>query len=186
MILTYFRKSPLKPANKMKKTKIEQRINNAVSAFFETERENFGEDSLTFGGDSALIKQETAADFNEKGDALVKILKRTFLFLPGALYLFFGVLSIFAFDFLQNPLTVSAIFLIGSFMTIFGLGNLKNPKHMAIPLAIGALAIITFAVFSMFGGLKSVFEDGIYFFPFALISALLAKSLVDKTNKTEN
>ncbi len=163
----------------MKKTKIEQRINNTVNAFFDDEPETFGENSLTFASDSALLKPETAAQFNEKGDRLIKILKRAFLFLPGALYLFFGTLSILSFDFLWSSLTVLGVLLIGSFLTIFGLGNLKNPKHMAIPLSIVVVGITTFWLFSTLGGLKYVFEYGIYFFPLALIAPLLAKTLVD-------
>lgn len=163
----------------MKKTKFDQRINNAFTAFFDDDQENFGENSLAFAPDSALLKPEPAAQFNEKGDRLVKILKRVFLFFPGVLYLFFGTLQILSFDFFRSPLTILVVFLIGSFLTIFGLGNLKNPKHLAIPLSIVAVGIITFWFFSTLGGLKYVFEYGIYFFPLALIAPVLANSLVD-------
>lgn len=163
----------------MKKTKIKQRIDNAVNAFFAHDQENFGENSLAFTPDSALLKPEPAAQFNEKGDRLVKTLKRVFLFLPGALYLFFGTLQILSFDFFRSPLTIIVVFLIGSFMTIFGIGNLKNPKHLVIPLSIVVVGMTTFWLFSTLGNLKFVFEYGIYFFPFALIAPVLAKSLVD-------
>ncbi len=163
----------------MRKTKIEQRINNAVNAFFEHDQENFGENSLSVASDSALRKEETAAPLSEKGDRLVKILKRVFIFFPGALYIFFFTLSIFSFEFLQNPFTLLMVLLIGGFLTIFGLGNLKNPKHLVIPLSVIAVGCATFALFSTIGGLKYVFEYGIYFFPLALIAPLLAKSLVD-------
>lgn len=170
----------------MKKTKIEQRINNAINAFFTNEPENIVENSLSFANDSALLKQETAEQFNKKGDLLVKILKRSFLFFPGVLYLFFGTFSILTFDFFWNPFSILAIFLIGSFLTIFGIGNLKNPKHLVIPVSIVAVAIMTFAIFSTIGGLKFVFQYGIYFFPLALMIPLLAKSLVDKTSEVKN
>lgn len=163
----------------MKKTKIEQRINNAVNAFFDDEPKTFGENSLALAPDSAVLKPEPAAQFNEKGDRLIKILKRVFLFFPGVLYLFFGTLQILSFDFFRSPLTVLVVFLIGSFLTIFGLGNLKNPKHLAIPLSIVVVAITTFGLFSMLGNPLYVFEYGIYLFPLALIAPVLAKSLVD-------
>ena len=170
----------------MKKTKFKRRIENAVNAFFENDRENYVENKLTLVGDSALLKQETAARHNEKGDVLVRILKRAFVFFPGVLYLFFGAFNILAFDLLWNPQSVLVVFLIGSFMTIFGIGNLKNPKHLVIPLSICAVGIAAFLVFSMFGGLKSVFQYGIYFSPLALIAPFLAKSFVDKTDKSKN
>lgn len=169
----------------MKKTKIQQRVKNAVNAFFDNDAEDFGENGLSYARDSALLKQETAAALDEKGDVLVKILKRTFVFLPGALYLFFGTLSVFSFDFFRHPMTILAVFLIGSFLTIFGIGSLKNPKHLAIPLSIVAVGIITFGLFSTLGNLRFVFEYGIYFFPLALIAPFLAKSLVDKTDKAK-
>ena len=171
----------------MKKTKFKRRIENAANAFFENDRENYGENNLTFANDLRLLKQETAERFNEKGDVFVKILKRAFLFFPGAFYLFFGMMSVLAFDIARlQPFAVVPIFLIGGFMTIFGIGNLKNPKHLAIPLSISAVGIAAFLVFSMFGGLRSVFQYGIYFFPLALIAPFLAKSFVDKTDKAKN
>lgn len=171
----------------MKKTKIKQRINNAVNAFFDNDDEHFGENSLSMASDSAMLKQETAERFNSKGNDLIKILKRTFIFFPGALYLFFGTLSVFSFEFFRNePWTILMIFLIGSFMTIFGIGELKNPKHLAIPLSIVAVGIAAFALFSTIGNIKSVFDYGIYFFPIALIVSFLAKSLADKTDKVKN
>lgn len=163
----------------MKKTKFKQRINNAVSAFFAEAPETFGETSITLATDAALLKPETAAQINEKGDRLIKILKRAFLFLPGALYLFFGTLTIFSFDFLWSPVSALIIFMIGSFLTIFGLGSLKNPKHLLIPVSIVLVAITTFWLFSTIGGLKFVFEYGIYLFPLALIVPVLVKNLIE-------
>src|SRR5688572_21824930 len=167
----------------MKKTKLKQRINNAVNAFFENDHEQFEENSLSFAADSALLKQEAAAPFFEKGDIFVKILKRTFLFLPGAFYLFFGTISVFLFEVWSNPPAVLAAFLIGSFMTIFGIGNIKNPKHLFIPLSIVAVAIFAFSFFSVVGNIKYIFEYGIYFFPMALIASVLAKNWADKAGE---
>lgn len=171
----------------MKETKFKRRIENVANAFFENERENYGENNLIFQSDSALFKQQTAAQFSAKGDVLMKILKRTFLFFPGAFYLFFGTMSIFAFDVIQiKPLAILPIFLIGGFMTIFGIGNIKNLKHLAIPLSIAAVGTSAYAIFSTFGGIEAVSDYGIYFFPLALIAAFLSKSLVDKTDEIED
>ena len=168
----------------MKKTKIQQRIKNAVNAFFDNEQENFGENSISFVNDSAVLKRETDALFSEKGDLLIKMLKRTFIFLPGAFYLFFGTIYVVFFEYFpENPRSVLAAFLVGSFMTIFGIGNIKNLKHLAIPLSIVAVGITTFSLFSMLGILKYIFEFDIYVFPIALIAPFLAKSLVDKTDE---
>ena len=169
----------------MKKIKIEQRIKNAVAAFYETERENV-EEGLSLFDETALLKAGAAEKISKKGDRLVKILKRAFIFFPGVLYLFFGTFMIFAFDFLWSPLTILAVFLIGSFLTIFGIGSLKKPKHLVIPLSIVAVAMTAFYTFALLGGLKSVFEYGIYFFPLALIVPFLAKGLVDRTENAKS
>lgn len=163
----------------MKKTKFKRRINNAVNAFFDDAPESFGDSRLTLAPDAALLKAEAAAQFNEKGDRLIKILKRAFLFLPGALYLFFGTLNVVSFDFLWSPASALIIFSIGSFLTIFGLGSLKNPKHLMIPVSIVLVALTTFWLFSAIGGLKFVFGYGVYLFPLALIVPILIKSLID-------
>lgn len=168
----------------MEKTKTKQRIENAFNAFFEEERENFVENNLSYANNSDLLKQETIERFDEKADVLVKILKRGFLFLPGTFYLFFGTLTILEFELLQNnPFAVLTVFLIGSFMTIFGMGDLKNPKHLAIPLSIVSVAIFTFSLFWIFQKQNYIFEFGIYLFPLALIVPFVSKNLTDKTEK---
>jgi hypothetical protein len=168
----------------MKKVKIKERLQNAANAFFENGEETYGENSLIFASDSGLLKQEKVALLSKKGDVLVKILKRTFLFLPGALYLFFGTLSVLTFEFFQNkPWAFLIIFLIGGFMTIFGIGKLKNPKHLLIPFSIIAVGFATFAIFSLFGLSRYVFEYGIYLFPLALIVPFLVKELAGRSEK---
>ena len=166
----------------MKKTTLRQRINNSVNAFWDDDWEKNGESGLSLAGDSGLLKSEAAAPLNNKADLVVKILKRTFIFLPGTLYLFFAAMFGFSFPFFwENPITILVVFLIGSFMTIFGIGDLKNPKHFVIPFSIAAVGFMAYLLFSSFGELKYLIDYGIYFFPLALIVPFLAKNWVDKT-----
>lgn len=169
----------------MKKTKIKHRLNNAVNAFFDQTPEAFGETDLASASDAAFLKPEIAAEINEKGERLIKILRRGFLFFPGALYLFFGTLTVLSFESLRNPSSAAIIFTIGGFLTIFGLGSLKNPKHLAIPLSIVLVGAAAFFGFSAIGGLKYVFEYGVYLFPLALVAPVLVKSLIDDKNNSE-
>ncbi|MBS1795954.1 MAG: hypothetical protein JSS81_19025 [Acidobacteria bacterium] len=164
----------------MRGTTFEKRVARAVDAFFAEEDD--GETSLTRAGETALLRTETAARIDAKGALLVKILKRGFLFFPGALYLFFFTFTVLAFDFLRTPFAIIAM-LIGSFLTIFGLGSLKNPKHLVIPASIVSVAAVAFAIFASVGGLKFVFEYGVYFFPLALVAPVLARNLVDRTDR---
>jgi hypothetical protein len=170
----------------MKKTKFKTRFQNAIDAFFGEDQPDYREDGLVLVLHSALLKENTIAVVNEKGDAIVKFLKRAFIFFPGSLYLFSFTISIFTFESLWNLWTIILVFLIGSLMTIFGIGDLKKPKHLAIPLSIVAVGIVTYSLFSLFGSVGAMFKYGIYFFPIALIASLLAKSLVDKLDETSN
>lgn len=174
----------LSASNTMNKTKFDRRLDDAANLFFDHEQGNFGDDRLSFAR-AAALEPAAAATPGEKGDALVKGLKRVFIFFPGALYLFFGTVSVLTFDFLWNPFAVSTIFLIGALMTVFGLGSLKNPKHLAIPLAIVAVGGAAFAFFSAIGGLRYVFAYDVYFFPLALVAAFLVKSLGDEPEPAE-
>jgi hypothetical protein len=163
----------------MEKTKTKQRIENAFNAFFDDEVKTSLKNNLCYASQSDLLKQETAELFEKKADILVKILKRTFLFLPGTIYLFFGTISILEFNFLQNePFAILMVFLIGSFMTIFGIGDLKNPKHLAIPLSIVSVAVFTFSLFWIFQKTNYAFEFGMYLFPLALIMPILIKDRI--------
>lgn len=177
----------LSEQNQMKKPKIKQRVKNSVNAFFDNGREKYGENSLSFVNHSDLLNRDTISTLHAKGDSLVKILKQTLIFLPGVLYLFFGTMFSLWYEFFrQDRLTVLVVFLIGSFMTIFGIGNLKNPKHLVIPLSIIAVGLTVFSLFLMLGKLKYIFKYGIYIFPLALIVPFIAKDLVDKTDTAKD
>jgi hypothetical protein len=75
-------------------------------------------------------------------------------------------------------------------MTWFGLGDIKNKKHFAIPASlmitgalIGAIVKAAASVFDLADKLLDNPAYFIYLFPFALIVAILAKAIVDR--KTE-
>ncbi len=164
----------------MEKIELKRRTENALRAFLETPKKGSAEIVLSADGDSAMRGRDVDWRSSEQADRFVKILKRGFIFLPGALYLFFGTFSILSFEFLRTLPTMMTILLIGSFMTIFGFGNMKNPKHAVIPLSIISVAILTFSFFSLLQIAKYVFEFGVYFLPVALIAPVLAKNIADR------
>ena len=171
----------------MKKTKLKRRIKNSIEAFFNNDQETNDENCLSSMNEFELLKQKMLAASGDKADLLIKLLKQTFIFLPGALYLFFAAMFGVSFQFFwEKPWLILVVFLIGSFMTIFGIGNLKNPKHLAIPLSIVAVGLMAFSLFSMFGKLKYLIEYGIYFFPLALIVPILARNFVDQPDSIKS
>jgi hypothetical protein len=76
-------------------------------------------------------------------------------------------------------------------MTWFGLGDIKNRKHFAIPASLIVSGAITGAVVKAAANISDLadrmlddFSYLIYLLPLALIIPILAKSIIDR--KTEN
>jgi peptidoglycan/LPS O-acetylase OafA/YrhL len=181
----------------MKKIKIKRRIENAAAAFFAGEITNEN-DSMSFANGSDVLRNESAAGFYEKAEVFTRILKQVFLFFPGTLLLF--VLSLGTAISILAPLgsmnlnigfgQFFLLFAAGIFMTWFGIGDLRKPKHFVIPLSIaatgallGAVSAILMASSGAFR--KIVFSDAfpLYLLPLALIVPFLAKGLVDRDSQ---
>jgi hypothetical protein len=90
-------------------------------------------------------------------------------------------------DYLLQFATVGFVIFLGTVMTWFGLGDIKNKKHFAIPASI----IITGAAFGTIVRAAAKISDFadrmlddfdllIYLFPIALIVPVLAKGIVDR------
>ena len=161
----------------MSKTKLDNRIENAVNAFFET-----GSDASPFamtytGQDSALVAVETP--FTEKADKWLRVLREVFMFGPGTFALFYSSLTL-AFDTPGVGPKVST-YLFAIFLTYAGCGSLKSYKNLAVPASVVALAFATvFIATSLLGRdlADMYFWDSIYLLPFVLVVAKLVQSWV--------
>jgi hypothetical protein len=168
----------------MKKIILKEQIQSDLDSLWANEQET-EENSLSRTTESRWLTSETGGTLGKKADLGVNILKQTFSFLPGTLYLFFAAMFGFSYQFFwENPLTILIVFAIGSFLTIFGIGDLKNPKHLVIPVSIVSIGLLAYSLFSMFGALKYLFDYGIYFFPLALVVPFLARSFVERTDRS--
>jgi hypothetical protein len=174
----------------MKKTKFERRVNDPVGAFFSAEEDKSDAGPLSFAGESSVLRQEAAHDPDEKGDAFVRILRRIFLFLPGALFLYF-VSTFFLYAYFVTKLDMFGFgsgligLAVSSFMTVYGLGSIKDFKNLAIPASICGCSFLVF-MFSLLlpseaARVKFLFEYSVYFFPVVLITAFSVKRLVGET-----
>lgn len=181
----------------MKKIKIKRRIENAADAFFADANLNEN-DLMSFADGADVLRDETTSGFYAKAEVFTKILKQVFLFFPGTLLLF--VLSLGTAISILAPLGsmnlnigFGRFFLLlaaGVFMTWFGIGDLRKPKHFVIPLsiiALGALVGAASAILMASSGAfrKIVFSDAfpLYLLPLALIIPFLAKGLVDRNSQ---
>ena len=176
----------------MKKTTIDQRIENSINDFFSSENISGG-DKLSCTNNASFLRNEPKVIFTEKTDTFVKILKMILLFLPGAFFLYFSSIF-FLYAFFISKMSVLdfgfgfALWVLSAVMTIFGFGKITSLKNLLIPASICALSFILF-MGSLFlpetVQVKFLFEYSAYLFPVVLIAPFLAKFLVDKIEVSE-
>lgn len=189
----------------MRKVKLDAKSEKSANAF--SGIENSDQNAALSSAHSAKIlglKKENS--FTGEHRSFINLLKQVLLFLPGTLLLFFmsfGAAIIFmeivvyrrAFETLPDDFPfqfalIGLIIFLGTLMTWFGLGDIKNRKHFVIPASlmitgavIGAVVKATASVFDLADKMLDNFSYLIYLLPFALIVPILAKGVVDR--KTE-
>lgn len=153
----------------MSNTKLDDRIENAVNAFFE-DAPDTSRFAMTYtGSESALVAEKP---FSEKADRWLKVLREVLMFGPGTFALFYSSLTL-AFNTPGVGPKVST-YLIAIFLTYAGAGSLKNYKNLAIPAVVVAFAFATvFFVTSILGRefADIHFWDSIYLLPFVFVVA---------------
>ena len=164
----------------MKKTKIDRRIENAFSAFFDNENNNGM--NLVYANESALAPNILGENFTRKADKWIGIFKKAFLFLPGVLILHLACFAtaLFYKDFGIN-IWMLFWFASGIFMVWAGLGDLKNKKHLLLPLSV-ILSIAPFALLFSYLSVKPE-EYSFYLFPIFFVIPILAKGRLDKVDR---
>jgi cation transport ATPase len=166
----------------MKKVKIEERLEYAFNAFFETSGDK-SEKALAYANDTAFLRNEEGAATGEKSEFWVNLARQLLWFLPGTFLLFFATLSsIFFFPYQGLTLQMLFWFFAGGFLCLAGLGSLKKVKNLLVPLAIVLFTAAVAALFALFPtGLQQTlyFDYSIYLFPFVLIGSKLIQSRLD-------
>jgi hypothetical protein len=167
----------------MKKVKTDQRIENAFNAFFETDNDKTLT-ALTYSGETALRQDVPIETFTQKADKWFGIFKKAFLFLPGTFLLFEATLtSVYFYNNFGMNLWFLFWFASGGFMVWAGLGDLKNKKHLLMPLSIISITLVFSILLSFLPQSlqpAGFFEYSIYLFPLALITPILVKSCLKK------
>lgn len=166
----------------MSKIKLKERLENAVEAFFDNDKleEN---SQLDLYKNNAVLMNESY-EISAANDVLnTKLLKKLFLFLPSAFILFLGSggltwrLFLPASEGVEILSIPSLVFLfLAAILTILGLGNLRNTKHLSIPLSIIALGMMLGILNSFFTSFGSFIP---YLFPLAFIVPVLVKNWLD-------
>jgi len=190
----------------MRKVKLDNQSEKSAEAFFDNQNPDENK-ALSFAGSANILEIEKENSFTGEPKSFINLLKQVFIFLPGTFLLFFtsfGAAIILmeiivyrrAFETLPDDFPfqfalIGLIVFLGTFMTWFGLGDLKNRKHFAIPVSLiisGAIiGVVVKAAASISDFADRMLDDFsylIYLLPLALIVPILAKSIIDR--KTED
>jgi hypothetical protein len=185
----------------MRKVKLDSKSEKSAERFFDDENPDKNE-TLCFTGSTDVLGLGKERSFTNEQKYFTKLLKQVFIFLPRTFLLFymsFGVVIIFMEiavygrpvetlpdDFPFQFAFMGLIILLGTLMTWFGLGDLKNRKHFAIPTSLIALGVILGAIVKIAEKVSDSadkmlddFSYLIYLLPLALITPFLAKGIVE-------
>jgi hypothetical protein len=186
----------------MRKVKLNTKSEKSANASFDSENPDENE-ALSFAGSAKMSRIKQDEGFADEHRPFVSILKQVFLFLPGTFLLFFIsfgaaiiAMEIIVYrrpfetlpdDFPFQLALIGLIVILGTFMTWFGLGDIKNRKHFAIPASlmitgaiIGAVVKATASISDLADRMLDDFSYLIYLLPLALIIPILAKSIVNR------
>jgi hypothetical protein len=190
----------------MRKVKLDTKSAKSAETSLDSESPSENE-ALCFADSAKVSGIKKDEGFADEHKPFVSILKQVFLFLPGTFLLFFMSLGaaiiameIFVYrreiqtlpdDFLFHFALIGLMIFLGTLMTWFGLGDIKNRKHFAIPASlmitgavIGAVVKATASISDLADRMLDDFSYLIYLLPLALVIPILAKSIVDR--KTED
>lgn len=164
----------------MQKVKLEDRIENAVNAFFETHQKA----ELAVYEDDSLTVPDGEPTFSEKAVNWVDISRQVFLLLPGAFLLFYvTLLAIFFYGEIGWTFQMFFMFSAGIFLCWAGSGSLKKTWNLLVPMSVILVASIAAMVFSFFPPSMEpslYFQYSIYLFPIVLVVAALTKRWADE------
>lgn len=187
----------------MKNAKTDAKSEKSVDLFLENEN-SVENQPLSRINDSDILQNRETENFTKKFRPFFNLLKQVFFFLPGTLFLyligFVGTIVLIDSFSAREPMEIfgiasaplqfiifGIIVLFGTFMTWFGLGDIKNRKHIAIPTSIlltGGILAAIFKILSGVLGFTGLFEFlnyyFIYLFPLVLIVPILVKGWIDQ------
>lgn len=172
----------------MEKFKVEQRVDNAFNVLFNNDEELLAQNKLNFGCNLDLPERSSVTNRDEKVNTFKNVLKQAVLFFPGAVILYGATIVLFWNYFSYQPDTALCLgmVLVSSIMLITGIGDIKNFKHLLIPLSIITTCTILFFVSLFMGGQNFMQDASYYLFPLVFTLPFLVKGLTDTTSKINN
>ena len=167
--------------------KIKDKISDELNNFWDEQYEETSVNhEILATTDRYTLSDNIETSKGSFGDQWIKILKGLFLFLPGVVFLFGSAQFMFhafftgRFSVFNVLLGLPWLFLWG-FMVMFGIGNVKNPKHLYIPFSIVGIAFLTFLVSFLLGdeiGWSFLTSYSLYLFPLVFAVPVLVRDYI--------
>lgn len=162
----------------MSKIKLDDRIENAINAFFEAapDRSDF---AMTYNGNQGVLVSDDRT-FGDTAGKWTGVMREILLFGPGTFFLY--LVSIAAINIYPHiGLQTRGLFWIAafSFMAFAGSGSIRKINNLAIPATVIVAAALVALLSPIFTGQSDLFSfSAIYVFPFVLIAAKLVQGWV--------
>ncbi len=168
----------------MNKTKLDDRIENAVNAFFETPPDT-SKFAMTYTcHDSALVADEIS--LGERADRWQFLIREVLLFGPGSILVFYiTLILIYVYQTLAFAPYGFLMYLFAAFMAYAGSGSITKVKNLAVPASVTVLAFAFAFISPLFldRELDHIYMwDSIFLFPLVLVVAKLVQSFVAVKN----
>ena len=174
----------------MNKTKIEEKQEKSFNDFLKENifEDDFAKTQLTQFQNEIALENIPSINSEEYLDKLLTAIKFAFLYIPGTMAI--NMVGMFAYFLILYSESMPNFFaelsgftLIGTFLTMLGIGKLKDLNYLKVPAVVFAASVlysIIHAIFAMFLG------DGIFGFffltSFPIVASIgyLVKKVLDK------
>ncbi|MBX3281277.1 MAG: hypothetical protein KF756_02250 [Acidobacteria bacterium] len=163
----------------MDKLKLEERVENAITAFFQDGFDLDLHETQYSGRQLTRTDDET---FVQKVERSSEVLRAVFLFGPGAISLFLATLSLMLFYPTLGATSLGIFMTAGAaFFTLAGSGNIKDLQNLAIPASIMVLALIYFGIAKFVAGVgdSDLLVFAFYLLPVVFITGKGAQNWVN-------
>jgi hypothetical protein len=150
--------------------------------------QNFEQNNLIYRQNSDILTLENSSDKEEFLDKLLIGIKLAFLYVPGAMAIHFVGIFIKFFVLYEDSMPnfaveLSAVTLIGTFLTMLGIGKLNDLKYLKVPATIFASSILISILHVILSAILGFETEGIFMlisFPFVIISGYLTNFFLAK------
>lgn len=156
--------------------------------FAEIFNQSYEQTDLIYRESSDILTLEGVADNEEFLDKILAGIKLAFLYIPGAMLIHFVGVFLKFLVLYGSPMPnfgseLAGGFLIGMFLTMLGIGKLKDLNYLKVPAAIFSMSILISILHLILSAILGFQTEGIFMlisFPLAVISGYFTKSFLDK------